>query len=172
MRVQPSKYSLWLMPNGEVLNRLTSIIEELSQDQPGLCFEPHVTLLGGLVGSESKFITGTRKLASRIRPYEIHLDQIDCLDEFFRCLFIRVRPTRPVLQASQESRQIFGRQQDPDYLPHLSLMYGDVAPLRKDQIIARIGCYFNLHFKVRAIHLYATEGEPQSWYRVREFPIQ
>jgi len=172
LRMQPGKYSLWLMPTDRLLVSLTEIIGELTQGRSALSFEPHVTLLGSLVGSEAEVVLGTRQLASRIAPYQIHLDKIDYLDEFFRSLFIRVEPTRPVLEANREARWIFERQQDPEYLPHLSLMYGHFPSWTKEQIIVRIGREFHERFEIRAIHLYSTEGEPRDWHRVEEFPLQ
>jgi 2'-5' RNA ligase len=167
-----AKYSLWLMPLGKLLTRLTKIIDELSLDQPTLRFEPHVTLLGGLAGSPSNLSSKTRKLASCIRPYEVQLGEIDYHDEFFRSLFIRVAPTRPVLEANRKARLIFQRHQEPDYLPHLSLMYGEFPSSEKELIIARLGAEIQEQFKVRAIHLYLTAGHPRDWYRVGEFPLQ
>jgi len=170
--MQPVKYSLWLMPTGELSARLTEIIEDLSHDRPDLRFEPHVTLLGGLSGSELEFSSKTREVASVIKPYQIRLDKVDYLDEFFRSLFIRVEPTRPVLEANRKARLIFHRQQETGYLPHLSLMYGDFLSLTKEQIISRIGREFQRRFEVCAIYLYSTEGEPKHWHRVGEFPLQ
>jgi hypothetical protein len=95
------------MPSGKLLTRLTKIIDELSFDQTTLRFEPHVTLLGGLVGSQPSLSSKTRQLASCVEPYEIQLGEIDYLDEFFRSLFIRVAPTRPVLEANRKARLIF-----------------------------------------------------------------
>jgi 2'-5' RNA ligase len=160
------------MPSGKLLTRLTKIIDELSFDQPTLRFEPHVTLLGGFVGSQPSLSSKTRQLASCVEPYEIQLGEIDYLDEFFRSLFIRVAPTRPVLEANRKARLIFNRHQGPEYLPHLSLMYGEFPSSAKEQIIARLGSEIQGRFIVCAIHLYLTVGHPRDWYRVGEFPLE
>ena len=160
------------MPSGELLVRLTEIIDELSRDQPMLRFEPHVTLLGGLVGSQSKLASRTSQLASCIGPYEVRLGTIDCLDEFYRSLFIRVAPTASVLEANQKARLIFQCLQEPEYLPHLSLMYGDFPSSSKEKIIARLGTEIRGRFEARTIHLYSTAGQPRDWYRVREFTLE
>jgi 2'-5' RNA ligase len=169
---QLAQHSLWLMPSGELLTKLTKIIEELSRDQPTLRFGPHVTLLGGLAGSQSSLSSKTRQLASCVEPYEIQLGKIAYLDEFFRSLFIRVTPTRPVLEANRKASLIFQRHHEPEYLLHLSLMYGEFSSAAKEQIIARLGSEIQGRFKVRAIHLYLTAGHPSDWHRVREFPLE
>ena len=166
-----TKYSLWLMPTGKLLTRLTQMIEELSHDRQQLRFEPHVTLLGTILGSQPDFSSKTRQLASMINPYDIQLDRVDYLDEFFRSLFVRVKPTGPVLEANRKARLIFQQSQDPEYLPHLSLMYGDFPAAAKEEILAKIGREFRHRFKVRTIHLWLTEGASEDWHRVEEFPL-
>ena len=45
-----SRYSLWLMPTGEVRQRLAAAILDLSREYAVPAFKPHVTLAGGIVG--------------------------------------------------------------------------------------------------------------------------
>lgn len=87
-------YSLWLMPTGRVYSELTRLIFRLSREWSTDNFEPHVTLLGGLLDSEEAILSKTSQLAAWIRPYEIKLTTMDYLDEFFRCLFFRVENNR------------------------------------------------------------------------------
>jgi 2'-5' RNA ligase len=77
-----------------------------------------------------------------------------------------------VLEANRKASLIFQRQQETEYLPHLSLMYGHLPPPAKEQIISRVGREFQRQFEVRAIYLYSTEGEPKHWHRVEAFPLQ
>ena len=160
------------MPVGELFDRLAAIIKKLSLNQPALSFEPHVTLLGRLLGLESERVSKTRVLASLIKPFQIQLDKVDYLDEFFRSLFIRVEPTQAVLDANRTAQMLFSGRTDAEYLPHLSLMYGDLAAATKEEIIVRIGHEIRGEFEVRAIHLYQTEGEPKDWRQVEQFSLQ
>jgi 2'-5' RNA ligase len=159
------------MPTGRVYYSLAKTIAQLSREHLVCKFEPHVTLLGGLSDSIEEISTRTYQLANSIQPYETRLGNTDYLDDFYKCLFIRVQPSRPVMEANLKARKIFVRNRDPKYMPHLSLMYGDFTPATKETIIARIGREFNLRFEVRAIYLYSTKGEPKDWYRIQEFKL-
>jgi 2'-5' RNA ligase len=167
-----SEYSLWLMPTGNVYEHLASIIVRLGKQYSAPYFEPHVTLLGKLVGSENEILSETAQLATLVRPYLVLLGRVDYLDEYFRCLFIRAEETEQVMGANGRARLVFDRHQDPRYMPHLSLMYGNFAPAVKEQIIAKIGSQFDLRFQVQSIHLFSTNGEPKNWYRVKEFTLE
>jgi len=165
-------FSLWLMPSREVRDRLSGIISQLSEEYSTPQFEPHVTLLGSLMQPHEEVLSRTSQLATLIQPYEITLTAVGCLEAYFRCLFIKVRETGQVMEANLRAREIFSRQQDPEYLPHLSLMYGSFPVRLKEEIIAQIGSEFGLTFEVRSIHLCSTNGEPRDWYQVEEFALK
>lgn len=165
-------YSLWLMPEGEVYKRLNTLISRLSEEYSAPDFSPHVTLIGQVIGPEEEIISRTSELASFIEPYEIKLTGTGFLDEYFRCLFVRVEETAEVMGANSRAREVFGRYADPPYMPHLSLMYGDFPPETKREIISGIDDDFNISFSVESIHLFSTSGGPGNWRRVKAFALK
>ena len=165
-------YSIWLMPTGDVYNKLNTLISQLSKKYNAPYFEPHITLIGEVLGSEDEVISKTTRLASVVHPYRIELVQVGYLNKYFRCLFLRAKETGEVMRANQEARKIFNRETDPKYMPHLSLMYGDFPPKTKEEIIAGIGREISASFDINSIHLFSTNGEPKDWYRVKEFHLR
>jgi len=159
------------MPSGDFYNKLTRIISQLSREYSAPNFESHITLFGDLIGSEEEILSKTSQLATLLQPFEIRLTTLDYLDEYFKCLFIRVEETKQVMDANFKAREIFNRQQDPKHIPHLSLMYGNFTPMIKEGIIAKIGRKFNIKFEVGSIHLF-TSGEPKNWRRIKEFKLK
>ena len=165
-------YSLWVMPTGKVYDRLNDLILQLSRKYDTPYFEPHVTLIGEILGSKSGVISKTAKLASAVPPYRIELGDATYLDKYFQCLLIRAKETAEVMKANSKAREIFSRINDPKYTPHLSLMYGKFPPEKKEKIIAEIGNKFRLSFDSDRIHLFYTEGKPKDWCRIREFSLK
>ena len=90
-------FSLWLMPSGDLYEALAHTILRLSRVYQTPAFEPHVTLLGELTEPETEVLSKTQHLASLIRPCEIRLSRADYLSDYFRCLFLRVEETEPVM---------------------------------------------------------------------------
>ncbi len=164
-------YSIWLKPAGEVRAGLAGIISRLSREYSTPLFEPHVTLIGGLTGQEEELIAQTRQLAGQLRPFVVQLGEVGRLDEFYRCLFIRVQETEPVMKANAQARKVFQRESDDKYMPHLSLLYGNLPPAVKEEIMAQIGRRFRRSFPVDRIHLVSTQGEPKDWYHLGEFAL-
>lgn len=160
------------MPTGEVYLALANLISYLSKEYSSPRFDPHVTLLGELTGSYEEIESRTSKLSVNLRPYAIKLARVEYLDEYFRSLFIRVEETEDVIEANLRAREIFDRQRDPKYMPHLSILYGDFPSATKDKVIGKIGREFSLCFEVNSLHLVDTGARPENWCTAREFPFR
>jgi 2'-5' RNA ligase len=165
------KYSLWLMPTGDVARTFSRIISRLAEQYASPTFTPHVTLLGSIETSEQDVITRSGALASLIHPFTIRLTSVGYSDQYFRALFVRVDPTDALLAAYQEACKAFPKLIKPDYMPHLSLLYGNLPVEVKQRGIEEIGGQFSDEFYVESLHLYLTEGLPDAWREVRQFSL-
>ena len=159
------------MPTGDVCAHLWEILQRLSASHGAPEFPPHVTLLGGCVGPRCELVRKSAQVAAGIRPFTIRLGEIHCLDEYLRCLFARAVLTRPLMKANLAARQAFGRPHEPEFMPHLSLLYGNFPPSLKEHMIAELGQRLDIQFKVRSLHLYRTHGAPVKWRRVASFRL-
>jgi 2'-5' RNA ligase len=160
------------MPGGDVCDRLSQILHQLSVRLGAPEFPPHVTLLGGLVGPRRELIGRSASVAAALRPFVIRLEDIDFLDEYFRCLFVHASLAEPLRKAHEAARQAFGHHREPAFMPHLSLMYGNFPRSLKETVMAEMGPRLNVQFKVRSLHLYRTHGEPRYWRRVASFGLE
>lgn len=159
------------MPQGKTNEELTDLIARLSKTYSTPLFPPHVTLLGGLTDTEDNLLSLSRKLAARLRPFDIRLTRADYLDEFYRALFVRVSETQPLMSANLQARGLFGRDHDRKFMPHLSLLYGNLDVGLKEAILTEAGRTFDRVFPVDRLFLHCTTGDTQDWYRLGEFPI-
>lgn len=163
-------HSLWLMPSGDVYDRFSKLVEKLAQEHSAPIFQPHVTLLGEILEGEEDIIKKTQELVEAHQPLPVTLDSVDYQDYYFRTLFVRANETQPLLDLHNNAREVFKMQGIPPYMPHLSLLYGDFPQAVKDKIIQEIGRDFTSQFEVTSVHLFKTDGEANTWHRVKEFP--
>jgi 2'-5' RNA ligase len=161
-----SQYSLWLMPSGEVRQRLGATILDLSREYSAPAFSPHVTLAGGILGPAREVAAKMKDLARRIPPFTVRLTALEGLDEYFRCLFVKVATTHPLMTANKAAREVFNLEKQPAFMPHLSLLYGNLPCSVKERIITSPGGRLDLEFKATALHLYRIKGAPMGWRRV------
>ena len=101
-------YHLWLMPQAETSDYLAGVIGELSRAYQTRVFEPHVTLLGRVVGPEAELLAKTEKLAAYLSRITVSPIEIQHLNEFYRSLFLRVTLTDPLRNANKLAKQLFG----------------------------------------------------------------
>jgi 2'-5' RNA ligase len=165
-------YSIWFMPTGKINDELSEVVSRLSRQFSTPVFPPHLTLIGNLNGSAAELTAQTQQLSERLEPFVISLGAVGFLDEYFRCLFLRAEATPALLEANRQARRVFRQEQEPAYMPHLSLLYGHFEPQVKTHIVASIGREFNRHFSASQLHLFFTGDQPKDWYRVQKFEFQ
>ena len=171
--IETGSYAVWLMPSGQLYNRLERAIFELSRKHGAPAFEPHVTLLAHIPGTEDTVVSRCEQLANRIEPYAVRLTELDHRNEYYRCLFVRVLETPAVVEANSEARQVFEVQQAQSYMPHLSLLYGDFSDVTKSQIIeGLLRESWDLEFSVDRFHLIDGRGGPTDWRKLKEFALR
>jgi 2'-5' RNA ligase len=165
-------YSLWLMPRGAVNRKFSELISQLAEQYSSPKFPPHVTLVGSIEAHEEEMILKTQEVAQLIHHFVIRLANIDYTDQYYRTLFVRVESSADILVAYQEARKIFPSDQETNYAPHLSLLYGNFSVETKEQIIKKIGASFKDEFEANILHLYLTDGEVNTWRKISEFPLR
>lgn len=160
------------MPRGDICARLSRILQRLSARYAAPEFPPHVTLLGNCAGARCDVGYRSARVAEGIRPFVIRLEEIDFLDEYFRCLFVHAALTRPLRKAHQTACEVFGRGREVPFMPHLSFLYGNFPQSLKEKLIADLGPRLDVQFSVRSLDLYRTCGEPRYWRRVASFGLK
>lgn len=165
------KYSLWFMPRDTVYQQLSQCISQLGEQYSSPVFPPHVTLIDSIEAQEEEIISKAQELALLMRPHIIKLTNIDFTDYYYRALFLRIEPSADILAAYQQARKFFPSDQKSNYMPHLSLLYGNFAVETKQAMIKEVGSGFTGEFKADALHLYLTEGAVNDWREIRVFTL-
>lgn len=122
-------YSLWVIPDreSEAYRRFDEIIRDLAaawEDAPE--FEPHVTLLGGILTDHETVLTTTETLIQDQQPLELTFSGVRCSTTRYQCIFALVEPTVELLSLHQTAVHKFDVPAEM-YLPHLSLVYSDMS---------------------------------------------
>ena len=173
MQPVPSEgeFSLWLMPPEPFFSRYREIIHRLSREYRTQTFPPHLTLLGNQRGEEAAMVEQTSKLARILTPVPIHLFDVGGRDEFFRCVIVYAEKSPELMEANRKARELVHARSDAEYLPHLSLVYGDLDRSERAALIDRIESPIEDRFEVHTLRLIATGGGLEGWRLVQDFPL-
>lgn len=164
------KYSLWLMPHGDLYELLRDLIESLAQRFDAPVFEPHVTLLGGIRSdNEQKLIETCAAIAGKTPPFVLNLTQTDMTSEYYRSLFVRIREQGELTELYRRAvENLEGR---TEFMPHISLLYADLGRDEKADLIREIGKYWNETMTAQQMKLYDTTGQVRQWREVAVFEL-
>jgi len=169
--MKSGNYGIWLMPSGEAYKKMSKIISKLASEYNSPVFEPHVTLIHSIQGTQKDVALKTSMLARTIKPFKITLNKVGFQDKYYRCLFIFANESKHLVDANKKAGEVFNITPDEKSMPHLSLMYGDFPEEVKKKIIKKIGSSFDIAFEVESIHLYSGEGSVKDWHKVKEFKL-
>lgn len=165
------RYSLWLTPPSPVYERFVRLIVTLSRRLGTPRFAPHLTLAGVVAGPEADVVARARALGERLAPVRVHLRDVGCGDSYFRSLFVHAERTAALLAAHRLAARTLGTDPDDDFMPHLSLVYGDLRRDEKERLIAEIGNRFDLEFTAAHVTLCLPAGAPAGWRTLGPFPL-
>jgi Cyclic phosphodiesterase-like protein len=163
--------SLWLMPDGPSSERLISLVSALASRLGTPVFVPHVTLLHGLAREESELLARTEALSKQLAEKRVALGPLDSRDEYFRCLYFRAKPEEWFLAAHARAAQAFDLSPDPEYLPHLSLVYGRLGGAEKERIASSLAAELPISVELTAVEVWRTVGPVGDWTRRRRFTL-
>lgn len=162
---------LWLLPPASVHDRFAALIGALSQRLRTPAFQPHITLLGSLEFPQNEVVSRTAALAAELPAVPIHLTDIGWSDAYFRCLYIRAERTPPLLTVHRIASRHFERLPDTQFMPHLSLIYGNLSAEVKQRIANEIGLSIDAVFHIDRIGICLANESPADWRVIQTFAL-
>lgn len=175
MAIEATGYSIWLEPSGQYAAQLEKIIARLAGDFNSPVFSPHVTLVGGISGTEREVVRSARQLALDLSPFLLLLGrEIICEPHWTRALAVRAQRTVSLVEANTRARKIFDLQAQAAFDPHMSLLYTEVIPeeMRLQATHSLFGRgVFGGRFKVDNLAVYRCNGPVESWRKVAAVPL-
>ena len=163
--------TLWLIPDQDTYIKISQLIEELSTVHDTPRFEPHVTLLSGIIDSPELALEKTKKLAAANKPLNGSLTGVEYLEMFYRCLFFRTEENDDIMNLRASAEELFNHSSVNPFIPHISFLYGSMPVFKKDEIIAKLGDKFLGNFKLQKLRLVQTELMPDQWEVLGEFEL-
>jgi 2'-5' RNA ligase len=167
------KYSLWLVPEGDALTTLNTLVTTFASEAGSATFIPHMTLIGDLIASEEEAIRVSKAIASQSRPVAIKLVAAETMDEFYRCVFVTAEVTDELTNLYAKTHEVFPAASGEHFVkkPHLSVLYGQYDDETKQGYADRAQAVLPVGWTASKATLLYTEGEPESWRTVAEFPL-
>ncbi|XP_016448773.1 cyclic phosphodiesterase-like [Nicotiana tabacum] len=171
-------YSVWALPSEDVRERLKKLMGGLRSEFGGPQFEPHVTVVGAIRLTEDEARDKFRKGCEGVKAYNATVEKVDTGTFFYQCVYLLLHSTNEVVEASARCCSNFGYNSSSPYMPHASLLYGDLTDEEKKK--AQEKAYIldesigNLSFRISRLALYKTDTEDKSlksWEKIEEYSL-
>jgi len=153
--------------------RFNALIDALAARCRGPVFSSHITLIGGLEGTGDDLSRLASGLAAEVPAFDVKLNTLDTGDSFYQCVFLRAEISDALIKARQLADEVFasclkeeGRAPRDPFVPHLSLVYGDLDDAQKQDLTAGLEAALATTYKADTISLWQTTGPPSAWRRV------
>lgn len=165
------KFSIWIIPPKGIKDKYSDIINKLSQKYKSPSFIPHITLLPILQGNFENIKDRIEKLVLGTKPFKIRLNTISHTDSYYKSLFINVTKSNRLDSLFETFYKSFKKvlvNVDENYMPHLSLMYGNFPEITKTEIIKKLK---NANFKEEFIvdRLFLVSIKLEEWKVIKNF---
>jgi hypothetical protein len=170
--VSAPTYHYWFKPAGEAYRILARTIRNLAKELQAPVFEPHISLIGNLPGTEEELIQKSEELAQQLEPFEAVLTQPSYRDTHFQCLFMLVEKTPALMKAHARAIDFFQKAKQ-DFMPHVSLVYGTYPEAQKKLVIDNLSDEVKTSFKVTGLYLVGADSpDPKDWHEFGPFPMK
>jgi 2'-5' RNA ligase len=156
--------SLWLVPSEPALSLLKEAVKSTAAKHGSPVFKPHCTLLAGLNGSEEEVVQQTKDLAAKLQPIQTSVEELASKNLYFQSVFALLRKDPALLEMHKTATEHFQLPyKEGEYMPHVSLFYGDAADDTRAQIRSELQHMIGTSLSFDAIEVWSTAGAAGEW---------
>ena len=173
MSKDQATYSLWLIPAPPAFKILTAVIRKLAVRFRTPEFEPHVTLTSGLTQALPELEQCAAILADRFGTFDLSCRSIDWTPEFFRSLFLPIKPTVELTNLYRDVHALVEVPQS-SFFPHLSLLYGGLDPSVKSSLAEELAAQLPARIELPTLGVVHASSQTavSTWRPIRTFPFR
>ncbi|XP_047308227.1 cyclic phosphodiesterase-like [Impatiens glandulifera] len=172
-------YSVLALPPDDVTERLSKLMAELRSYFGGPEFDPHVTVVGLIRLTEADALEKFATVCEGLKAYNATVEKVDTGTFFYQCVYLLMQQDSQVMEAAAYCWNQFGYTSSTTYMPHLSILYGDLSDedKKKAQEEANIldDNLADMSFLISRFALYEIEPNDDtlaSWKKIIETNLQ
>ncbi|KAK4259497.1 hypothetical protein QN277_005822 [Acacia crassicarpa] len=163
------EYSVWALPTEDVRERMKKLMSGLRSEFGGPEFEPHITVIGAISLTSGDALKKFRSACEGLKAYNATVDRMDR-----EWVYLLIHPTPQVVETSDHFFSHFGFNRSSPYLPHMSLLYGDLSEEERKKAQERANALDDvsgLKFQICRLALYKTDTKDktlESWKEIAD----
>ena len=170
MSAEAVGYHIFILPPEPLASECSSIIRDLAAKYHAPVVQPHTSVLTSVVDfPEEEVCHRAQELASHSQPFILTMDGLDSGNSFFQSFYIRLERSVEVIDLHQRALGSFGMTEEGDYVPHLSLLYGNFPTEVKSILESTVTLPTQREFLAKSLQVYKTQGTADTWIQIAEY---
>jgi 2'-5' RNA ligase len=163
----------WLVPApGAERDLLAATIGALAAAHAGPVFPPHVTMVPTFDSGTDAAAGTLESVTAGLPPFQVRFPAFGHEQAYFRSLYLRAEPSAPLTALHAAALRAWALRAPP-YRPHLSLLYSDLTPERKEPVLAALQIPLPLTVRIDAAELWIDDGHRVTgWRRAVRVPLR
>ncbi len=158
--------AFWLMPASDEAAFFNSLVARVAAEHDAPVFESHLTLYAGRLQTERAV-----KLLHSIecpQRYDLQVERVGSSDKFTKTLFVQFRVAPELQLLSKSISETVNSERSYELNPHLSLLYKELPPEKKAELVGTIRIPFQ-HITFDRLQVIsgndqtATRSDVESW---------
>jgi hypothetical protein len=167
-------YSVWLMPEPVWQRTFMGAVRDLSARFRTPRFEPHLTLIGGSPFDRADLERKVEAALPGVAPFSQPIRDIVTGDAFFRSFYALFAAEGVLLDLKHRIDRAVRGVEAPEFMPHVSLLYGSVEPGAKAAAAAEYrAAMAGLTVRFERVEIVRSGDEVpiEQWQSVAAFPL-
>lgn len=119
------------LPSDDAMDRVKKLMKGLRSEFGGPEVEPHVTVVGLTMLTEEDAVKRFRSAVDGMKAYAAKVERVATGTSYYQCVYLLLEPSPEVVEASVHCSSHFGYKSSTPYMPHMSLIYGDLSDKEK-----------------------------------------
>ena len=126
--------SIWLLPNNDIID-YSSIVQNICGSLGKEAIVPHITLVSSFDNTIDYSLKKLNKLFSNQKSFLIKSNGFLVTNHYFKSICVKIDMNNTIQKLRNKSLQHFKCKESNNYIPHMSLVYGNFEDNIKKRVV-------------------------------------
>jgi len=160
--------SIWLMPNNDIID-YSNIVQDICKSLGKKPIIPHITLVSSFDNTIDYSLKKLDQLFSNQKSFLIKSNGFLLTNHYFKSICMKIDMNNTIKKLRNKSLEHFQCKEDNNYIPHMSLVYGDFDDNIKKEIVEENKKLLSKNeIMVSSIAIATNDEENLDWKIIKE----
>jgi len=126
--------SIWLLPNNDIID-YSSIVQSICDSLGKEAIVPHITLVSSFDNTIDYSLKKLNQLFSNQKSFLIKSNGFLVTNHYFKSICVKIDMNNTIQELRNKSLQHFECKENNNYIPHMSLVYGNFEDNIKKRVV-------------------------------------